>query len=98
MSERQYLPFDLEQFRRANVPICAIVKLATQPPGVLQQVTLRPDKVSRAGLIRLGETPGDEALCWIAPEHIGVVEILGTSQPANKEGTRWNVFPIAEAA
>lgn len=67
------VPLDLEQLK---FPICAVVKLATQPPGVFQQVTLRPDKVVD-GLIRLGETRGDEARCWIAAEHVAVVKILG---------------------
>jgi hypothetical protein len=57
-------------------PVLAVVKLMTQPPGVLQQVVLRPDKVA-GHLIRLGETRGDEARCWISCEHVGVVMILG---------------------
>lgn len=66
---------DLKQLEKNTV---AIVHLATQPPGTLQQVTLRPGKVSRGGFIRLGETQGDEAMCWIHPMNVRVMEILGT--------------------
>ena len=81
------VPLDLEQLRSAGRAICAIVELAIEPPRPdfernlirpLQQVVLRPDKISLQGFIRLGETPGDEANCWIRPEHINVLEILGT--------------------
>lgn len=58
-------------------PLVCIVKLATQPPNVLQQVMLRPDKVSAHGYIRLGETEGDEAYCWIKPENVLVCDVLG---------------------
>lgn len=73
---------DLEQLK---FPICAIVELAIESPRPdfagrllrpLQQVTLRPDKVL-GNLIRLGETRGDEARCWIAAENVKVVRILG---------------------
>jgi hypothetical protein len=43
----------------------------------LQQVTLRPDMLSAEGYLRLGSTPGDEANCWIHPQNIEVVEVLG---------------------
>jgi hypothetical protein len=85
---------DLEQLK---FPICAIVQLAIEPPRPdfagrpirpLQQVTLRPDKVL-GDLIRLGETRGDEARCWIAAEHVAVVKILGrvkcAGDPANEQ-------------
>ena len=68
------LLLDIKQLKKNTV---AIVHLATQPPGTLQQVTLRPDKVSRAGFLRLGETQGDEAMCWIHPDNVMVMEILG---------------------
>ena len=59
-------------------PTCVIAHLATQPPNVLHQVVLRPDKIATGTkLIRLGETPGDEALCWIALEHIEIAHVLG---------------------
>lgn len=79
---------DLEQLKKRG-PICAVVQLATQAPNVLQQVTLRPDKISQAGLIRLGDTPGDEARCWIRPEAIEVIEILGTAEQVSE--TEWRV-------
>ena len=52
----------------------------TQPHDMvrpLQQVTLRPDKISAEGFIRLGETPNDEANCWIHPRNIFIAEVLG---------------------
>jgi len=75
--------------------ITAVVHLSTQPPHVLQQVTLRPEKCA-AGLIRLGETPGDEALCWIALEHVEIVHVLGRAIEVSK--TEWKVEPIMEKA
>lgn len=56
----------------------------------LQQVTLRPDKLSALGYIRLGETPGDEAMCWVSPANIRVVEVLGR---AVENGGKWTVEP-----
>lgn len=81
---------DLSQLK---VPTNAIVHLATQAPGSLQQVTLRPDKVSKGGFIRLGETQGDEALCWVHPKNVLVMEILGTVDLETKE-----VTPLEKAA
>lgn len=89
---------NLDELKR---PICAVVKLATQPAGVLQQVTLRPDKVSEGGLIRLGETRGDEARCWISPENVVVVEVLGevecVGNPADEVAEWRQVGPVAVA-
>ena len=45
----------------------------------LQQITLRPDQVTEEGYLRLGNTPGDEAHCWIHPQNIQIVEVLGTA-------------------
>lgn len=60
-------------------PLLAVIHLATQPPGVLQQVTLRRDKFSPNGtLIRFGETLGDEAHGWMDLKHVEVIEYLGT--------------------
>ena len=50
-----------------------------QPVRPLQQITLRADKMSEEGFIRLGFTPGDEANCWIHPRHILIVEVLGAA-------------------
>ena len=67
----------LDHFHFAD-PVTAIVHLATQPPNVLHQVTIRKDKtIDRMNLIRFGETPGDEALCWIAYENVEIIAILG---------------------
>jgi len=77
-----------------NQPLLAVVHLATQPPGVLQQVVLRPDKVSNLGrLIRLGETLGDEAMGWLAIEHVYVVEWIGTVA-LSEDGTKGTVTPF----
>ena len=54
----------------------------TQPQDMvrpLQQVTLRPDQFSAEGYVRLGNTPGDEANCWIAPRHVEIQEVLGVA-------------------
>lgn len=80
---------DLEALDRHYV---CIVELATQPKGVLLQVTLRFDKV-HDGLIRLGETPDDEARCWIRPQHVNVVAILGVAVETNG---KWSCKPALE--
>lgn len=84
-----------QQLDLAELPtaLTCIVHLSTQPPNVVQQVTLRPDKVSSQGYIRMGETQGDEALGWILPEHIQVLDILGIAVEA--EG-KWTVHPIPD--
>jgi hypothetical protein len=69
-----------------------VVQLKTQPPGALQQVTLRPDKI-HDGLIRLGETPDDEARCWIAPENVIVEAIIGV---AVENDGKWSCRPMLE--
>jgi len=86
---------DTDQLQKRGA-ITAIVHLATQPPGVLQQVTLRPDKISQTGLIRLGDTPGDEARCWIHPQAVFMVEILGTA--TELEPNQWEVQPFTNNA
>ncbi len=100
MSIQAGVPLDLEQLRSAGIAICAIVELAIEPPRPdfegnklrpLQQVVLRPDKISPQGLIRLGETPGDEANCWTRPEHVNVIEILG--EAVQDASGKWNVRP-----
>lgn len=69
-------------------PLLAVIHLATQPPGVLQQVVLRPDKFSpNKTLIRLGETQGDEACCWADVRHVQIVEWLGTVDLESKTVT-----------
>ena len=72
-------------------PVVAVVQLSTQPPNVLHQVILRPDKV-KGDLIRLGETPGDEANGWLRLGDVGVVCILGDA--AEKDG-KWVCVPEA---
>jgi hypothetical protein len=75
--------------------ICAVVHLNVEPnPLSLQQVTLRPDKI-RGSLIRLGETPGDEANCWQYLSDINIVMVLGHA--TESEG-KWTVSPILEKA
>lgn len=64
---------------QVDMPYLAVIHLAHQHPAVLQQVTLRPDKVSNLGhIIRFGETQGDEANGWMAFENVYVVEWIGT--------------------
>lgn len=72
----------------------AVVQHFTQQKGVVHQVTLRPDKVS-AGLIRLGETMGDELVGWNYPYNIEVLAILGT---AHEKDGKWECRPILEGA
>ena len=54
-----------------------IAHFAGQFPDVLHQVALRRDKITQ-GLIRIGETPGDELNGWRRPEGINVIAVLGT--------------------
>lgn len=60
----------------------------------LQQVTLRPDKFSRLGYIRLGDTPNDEANCWISPQHVEIVEVLGR---AIEDKGAWKCEPFSDS-
>lgn len=68
--------------------LCVIAQIPFNPPyppltpqeppaRAMVQVVLRPDKMTEMGLIRLGETLGDEANCWIHPHDILIVEVLG---------------------
>lgn len=66
-----------------------IVQLKNQPHNVIHQVMLRPDKI-HDGLIRLGETPGDEITGWQYPENIEIVAVLGRA--VEKDG-RWTNKP-----
>ena len=59
----------------------------------LQQVTLRPDKLSAEGFIRLGETPNDEANCWIDPKNVLIAEVLGRADLA---AGGWICTPIPQ--
>ena len=72
-------------------PVVAVVQLSTQPPNVLHQVILRPDKV-KGDLIRLGETPGDEAHGWLRLGDVTVVCVLGD---AVEKGAAWVCVPEA---
>ena len=79
-------PLNLDQLEE---PTVAVIQLRTQPPGVMHQVVLRPDKVKQtmrqcslghahnSAVIRIGETPGDEASGWQFPENVLVVTVLG---------------------
>ena len=94
---------------RLDYPLVAIVVLPlngmfppldasslTQPQDMvrpLQQVTLRPDKLSAEGFIRLGETPNDEANCWIHPQNVLIAEVLGK---AKDTGQGWICVDISE--
>lgn len=59
-------------------------------PCVLYQVTIRGDKLSRGGLIRFGDTRGDEIMGWQRREWLEVVEVLGG---LDEDGQ--NVIPLA---
>lgn len=66
----------------------------SEPPvRALVQVMLRPEKMTEMGYLRLGETPGDEANCWISPSHVLIVEVLGRAE--EKNGT-WEVSDALE--
>lgn len=86
-------PLDLSDLAKRNY--LAIVQHFTQQPGVVHQVTLRADKVS-TGLIRLGETPGDELLGWNYPQNIQVIAVLG--EAIETEKGKWECRPILEEA
>lgn len=90
-------PLDLSKLDRAY---CCIVELGIEPPKPwldnkrpLQQVTLRPDKISAQGFIRVGETQGDEAFGWMRPEDIFIHEVLGI---AEQVGGLWEVRPVPQ--
>ena len=71
-----------------------MVQLKHQPPGVVHQVTLDPEKV-RGELIRLGEWVGDEARGWQFIGNVGVVVVLGRSTLSEDKRTL-TVAPIIE--
>lgn len=75
-------------------PYVCIVQNSNQPRGVIHQVTLRPDKVFR-GLIRVGDTPGDELVGWNFPEKLYVLAVIG--EGVETEG-KWTCRPILEKA
>ena len=82
--------------KELDQPYTVIVQHFTQALGVIHQVTLRPDKV-KEGLIRLGETPGDELMGWNYPENLTVLVVLGTAQkktPPGTGGEAWECEPI----
>src|SRR5512146_1062865 len=89
----------VDSIRQLDKPVVVILKLSTQPPNVLQQVCIRKETLSRHGYLRLGETPGDEACCWIAPDHAVVLEGLGTAEFVEDDQGRTvevKVTPIGE--
>ena len=95
----------LGQFTLSDLdrPYVAVIQLATQPKHVIHQVTLRPDKVHRGlhPIIRLGETPGDEAAGWQYPETLIVVAILGHAvrEPVVAgQPEKWKCEPITGEA
>lgn len=77
-------------------PYHCVIQLLTQPKGIIHQVMLRPDKVKN-GLIRLGETPGDEAAGWQHPQNIVILSVLGVGKEIidedDKSKTHWDVTP-----
>ena len=87
---------DIEQLDK---PYYAVVQLATQAPGVMHAVILRPDKVRRqsekggADLIVLGESPGDQANGWQLPQNVYVVAVIGEAHEDDKGA--WECRPLA---
>lgn len=81
-------------------PYVCVIQLTTQPPNVLHQVTIRPDKVKKQGpqaiadIVRLGETQGDEAVGWVYPNMVNIVAILGRAIPPKDEKGQWSCEPI----
>lgn len=69
--------------------IVAVIHTRMQPLGVLQQVTIRPDKV-KGQIIRFGETPSDEYMGWVSLEDIEVIAVLGK---AVEIGGKWTCVP-----
>ena len=70
-----------------------VAQLRTQPAGVIHAMTLMPSKVKqimrecpscgtnhKTGIIRLGDTPGDEAVGWQLPQNIHVLAVLGKAE------------------
>lgn len=74
-----------------DAPYHCVIQLLTQPRGIIHQVMLRPDKVKN-GLIRLGDTPGDEAAGWQYPANIVVLSVLGIGKEG--EDKSWTVTPV----
>lgn len=81
-------------FSISDRPVCAVVQLRHQQPGVVHQVVLDPAKV-KGELIRLGEWPGDEASGWKYVRDVIVVEPLGY---AARDGNTVTVTPILRDA
>jgi hypothetical protein len=70
-------------------PIVAVIHTKMQPSGVLQQVTIRPDKV-KGNILRLGETPQDEYMGWVRLEDVEIVQTLGR---AVEQNGKWTCVP-----
>jgi hypothetical protein len=75
-------------------PICCVVQLAHQHPGVVHQVVLDPAKI-RGELIRIGEWPGDEARGWQVIGNVAVLAVLGRAT-LSEDGKTVTVTPIIE--
>lgn len=75
-------------------PVCCVVQLKHQPPGVVHQVTLDPAKI-KGELIRIGEWPGDEARGWQVIGNVAVLTILGRAT-RSEDGRTLTVTPIIE--
>ena len=77
-------------FSTLTEPLCCVVQLRHQQPGVVHQVVLDPAKI-KDGLIRIGEWPGDEAAGWQYFGNISVVLVLGK---ATRDGNTVTVTPL----
>lgn len=81
-------------------PVCCVVQLVHQQPGVIHQVVLDPAKTKAVAgeiagrtpfLIRIGEWPGDEANGWQYMDNVLVLAVLGR---ATREENSVTVTPI----
>jgi len=78
-------------------PVCCVVQLAHQAPGVVHQVVLDPSKTKAVAdelagrapfLIRLGDWPGDEARGWQYMDNIAVLVVLGRAELIDEKTVR----------
>ena len=78
-------------------PICCVVQLSHQAPGVIHQVVLDPAKIKDA-LIRLGDWPGDQAHGWQVIGNVAVLAVLGRATRSVDDQNRavLTVTPIIE--
>ena len=87
-------PQDAAESFSLTEPVCCVVQLSHQQPGVIHQVTLDPAKI-HGELIRLGEWPGDQAHGWQVIGNVAVLAVLGRAT-RSEDGRTLTVTPIIE--